>query len=79
MKSGADAEIVVVTHGGYLHCFTEDWTGHVKSAGEQNRVSLESALCFDPCTWTSVQTLLLSILRRYWLGEYRIQIVHFPI
>jgi hypothetical protein len=44
MKSGADAEIVVVTHGGYLHCITEDWTGHVKSAGEQNRVSLE--ICF---------------------------------
>jgi broad specificity phosphatase PhoE len=33
MKSGADAEIVVVTHGGYLHYFTEDWTGHVKSSG----------------------------------------------
>jgi broad specificity phosphatase PhoE len=35
MKSSIDAEIVVVTHGGYLHYFTEDWTGHVKSAGEQ--------------------------------------------
>jgi hypothetical protein len=44
MKSVADAEIVVVTHGGYLYCFAEDWTGHVKSAGEHNRVSLE--ICF---------------------------------
>lgn len=34
MKSGADTEIVVVTHGGYLHYFTEDWTGHVESAGK---------------------------------------------
>jgi len=36
MRFGGHAEIVVVTHGGYLHYFTEDWTGHVKSAGKQN-------------------------------------------
>jgi broad specificity phosphatase PhoE len=29
-----DAEIVVVTHGGFLHYFTEDWTGHNKFAGK---------------------------------------------
>jgi len=33
MKSGAEAEIVVVTHGGFLHYFTKDWTGYVTSAG----------------------------------------------
>jgi hypothetical protein len=26
-------EIVVVTHGGYLHYFTEDWDGHEKFTG----------------------------------------------
>jgi len=26
-------EIVVVTHGGYLHYFTEDWVGHSASVG----------------------------------------------
>jgi broad specificity phosphatase PhoE len=31
---GDDAEIVVVTHGGFLHYFTEDWTGHNKFAGK---------------------------------------------
>jgi broad specificity phosphatase PhoE len=30
------AEIVVVTHGGFLHYFTEDWTGHEKLQGKQN-------------------------------------------
>ncbi|CZT43250.1 uncharacterized protein RSE6_03255 [Rhynchosporium secalis] len=28
-----DVEIVVVTHGGYLHYFTEDWTGAGKFVG----------------------------------------------
>ena len=26
-------EIVVVTHGGFLHYFTEDWDGHEKFTG----------------------------------------------
>jgi len=34
MKAGGkDVEMVVVTHGGYLHYFTEDWTGHEKFLG----------------------------------------------
>jgi broad specificity phosphatase PhoE len=37
---GGDAEIVVVTHGGYLHYFTEDWTGHNKFAGKYNHSSI---------------------------------------
>jgi hypothetical protein len=28
-----DVEIVVVTHGGYLHYFTEDWDGHERFIG----------------------------------------------
>lgn len=32
-ESGSDAEIVVVTHGGYLHYFTDDWDGHDKFVG----------------------------------------------
>lgn len=28
-----NVDIVVVTHGGYLHYFTEDWTGHDKFLG----------------------------------------------
>ena len=28
-----DRHIVVVTHGGYLHYFTEDWEGHEKFTG----------------------------------------------
>lgn len=32
-KSGKDAEIVIVTHGGYLHYFTEDWNGYDKFVG----------------------------------------------
>jgi len=32
-KYGKDADIVVVTHGGYLHYFTEDWSGHDKFVG----------------------------------------------
>lgn len=33
MRHGEDAEIVVVTHGGYLHYFTEDWVGHEQFVG----------------------------------------------
>ena len=29
----ADVDIVVVTHGGYLHYFTEDWEGNEKFMG----------------------------------------------
>jgi broad specificity phosphatase PhoE len=36
MKYGGNADIVVVTHGGFLHYFTEDWTGHEKFTGKQN-------------------------------------------
>ncbi|RDL37050.1 Phosphoglycerate mutase-like protein [Venustampulla echinocandica] len=31
--SGEDVHIVVVTHGGYLHYFTEDWDGESKFCG----------------------------------------------
>jgi broad specificity phosphatase PhoE len=32
-STGEDQHIVVVTHGGYLHYFTEDWDGHAKFTG----------------------------------------------
>lgn len=32
-KENGDQHIVVVTHGGYLHYFTEDWDGHEKFTG----------------------------------------------
>lgn len=32
-SSSEDLNIVVVTHGGYLHYFTEDWDGHAKFTG----------------------------------------------
>ena len=32
-KTNQDQHIVVVTHGGYLHYFTEDWDGHEKFTG----------------------------------------------
>jgi broad specificity phosphatase PhoE len=32
-RSGKDADIVVVTHGGFLHFFTDDWEGHEKYNG----------------------------------------------
>jgi len=32
-KGGEDVNIVVVTHGGYLHYFTEDWDGHASFTG----------------------------------------------
>ena len=31
--TGEDQHIVVVTHGGYLHYFTEDWDGNEKFTG----------------------------------------------
>ena len=33
LKSRPEKEIVVVTHGGFLHYFTEDWTGFNKTMG----------------------------------------------
>jgi broad specificity phosphatase PhoE len=36
LKSGEDSQIVVVTHGGYLHYFTEDWFGRDKFGGMSN-------------------------------------------
>lgn len=32
-RYGQDADIVVVSHGGYLHYFTEDWVGHEQFVG----------------------------------------------
>jgi len=32
-EKGGDVEIVVVTHGGYLHYFTEDWEGAERGTG----------------------------------------------
>lgn len=32
-SSSEDVQIVVVTHGGYLHYFTEDWDGHASFTG----------------------------------------------
>lgn len=32
-REGEDVNIVVVTHGGYLHYFTEDWDGHASFTG----------------------------------------------
>jgi broad specificity phosphatase PhoE len=48
MESNGHAEIVVVTHGGFLHYFTEDWTGHVKSAGKKIPFLLLILLAFSP-------------------------------
>ncbi len=62
MKSGADAEIVVVTHGGYLHYFTEDWTGHVKSAGKQIPLPSNSIWWLCPRPSTSLRGLVLNFV-----------------
>lgn len=32
-KYGKEAQIVLVTHGGFLHYFTEDWSGHNNFTG----------------------------------------------
>jgi hypothetical protein len=32
-NSNGDVEIAVVTHGGYLHYFTQDWDGHARFTG----------------------------------------------
>lgn len=41
--------IALVTHGGFLHYFTEDWTGYVKGQGvfPQRLIYVESSLA-DP-------------------------------
>lgn len=75
MKSGADAEIVVVTHGGILHYFTEDWTEYIKSAGMSIPFPSVIIWRFHAWSWTALQDLVLMSLQRHWLGEYRIQIV----
>lgn len=41
-KYGEDADIVVVTHGGFLHYFTEDWKGHDKFVGMSSIMHAES-------------------------------------
>jgi hypothetical protein len=79
MKSGGHAEIIVVTHGGYLHYFTEDWTWHIKSVGKLNRFALEICFMFPHTHLDFCSRPLLTLLQRYWLGQYKIQIVHFPI
>ena len=35
LKARPEKEIVVVTHGGFLHYFTEDWTDSGKFWGQQ--------------------------------------------
>ena len=35
LKARPEDEIVVVTHGGFLHYFTEDWTGYIEANGMQ--------------------------------------------
>lgn len=42
-KSGADAEIAVVTHGGFLHFLTEDWDGMDLSRGTSAGLARKSS------------------------------------
>ena len=39
LKARPEKEIVVVTHGGFLHYFTEDWTGYKESMGKFHHLS----------------------------------------
>lgn len=41
-----DVHIVVVTHGGYLHYFTEDWTGNDKFTGALNTLPISSIFLY---------------------------------
>lgn len=40
LKARPEDEIVVVTHGGFLHYFTQDWTDFVKATGAHKRIEL---------------------------------------
>lgn len=65
MKCSGDAEIVVVTHGSFLHYFTQDWTAYNKFAGKAVSIlSLSSSFSFPPCTFcTLIKDLPLTILK----------------
>ena len=36
LKTRPEKDIVVVTHGGFLHYFTEDWSGYKPTLGENS-------------------------------------------
>lgn len=71
LKYGEDADIVVVTHGGYLHYFTEDWSGHEKLLGEARPDVLIFLLIYPIVP--IFRGLLANVYPdRNWLGEHRI-------
>lgn len=40
LKARPEKGIVLVTHGGFVHYFTEDWTGYKESMGHFTRITL---------------------------------------
>ena len=41
LKARPEHEIVVVTHGGFLHYFTEDWSGFIEAMGAHRRREID--------------------------------------
>lgn len=41
LKARPEDEIVVVTHGGFLHYFTADWTDFVEAKGAHRRIKID--------------------------------------
>lgn len=58
LKSRPEKEIVLVTHGGFLHYLTEDWTGFNKVAGKliEHRQRNSQSSYYSPGTgWNNVE------------------------
>lgn len=48
LKARSEKEIVLVTHGGFLHYFTEDWTDYKEALGVcHQRIFLETVRLID--------------------------------
>ena len=41
LKARPEQEIVLVTHGGFLHYFTQDWSGFVEAMGAHRRMEID--------------------------------------
>jgi len=41
LRARPEKDIVIVTHGGFLHYFTEDWTGSDKYEGKLSLITLQ--------------------------------------
>ena len=41
LKARSEDEIVVVTHGGFLHYFTQDWSGFIEDNGTHRRKKID--------------------------------------